>query len=119
MKPRAPQPLLHAEGLAVLIGAILVYRHLHASWAMFALLFLAPDLFMIGDLFGAQAGARIYNLAHTYLAPATLFAFVWLAPCPKLLPFALIWAAPIGFDRLLGYGLKYEEAFKSTHLARV
>ncbi len=31
-------------------------------------------------------------------------------------PIALIWAAHIGFDRLVGYGLKYSEAFGATHL---
>jgi hypothetical protein len=29
---------------------------------------------------------------------------------------ALIWVAHIGFDRLLGYGLKYASAFGHTHL---
>jgi hypothetical protein len=29
---------------------------------------------------------------------------------------SLIWAAHIGFDRLLGYGLKYSSNFQHTHL---
>ena len=29
---------------------------------------------------------------------------------------ALIWCAHIGMDRLLGFGLKYPDAFKHTHL---
>jgi len=29
---------------------------------------------------------------------------------------ALIWVAHIGADRLLGFGLKYPEGFKPTHL---
>jgi hypothetical protein len=33
-----------------------------------------------------------------------------------LLSIALIWVAHIGFDRALGYGLKYATAFKHTHL---
>ena len=32
---------------------------------------------------------------------------------------ALIWAAHIGFDRALGYGLKYPTAFSDTHLGRI
>jgi Domain of unknown function (DUF4260) len=32
---------------------------------------------------------------------------------------ALIWLAHIGFDRALGYGLKYEVGFSFTHLGRV
>ncbi|MDU3890869.1 MAG: DUF4260 family protein [Serratia liquefaciens] len=29
---------------------------------------------------------------------------------------ALIWGAHIGFDRALGYGLKYASGFADTHL---
>ena len=36
-----------------------------------------------------------------------------------LVQVALIWLAHIGMDRALGYGLKYETAFKDTHLERV
>jgi hypothetical protein len=32
---------------------------------------------------------------------------------------AIIWAAHIGFDRALGYGLKYPTAFSDTHLGRI
>jgi len=32
---------------------------------------------------------------------------------------ALIWAAHIGFDRFLGYGLKYPVAFRVTHLGSI
>jgi hypothetical protein len=30
-----------------------------------------------------------------------------------------VWIAHIGFDRLLGYGLKYDTAFKDTHPGKV
>jgi hypothetical protein len=30
----------------------------------------------------------------------------------------LIWTSHIGFDRLLGYGLKYPTRFNDTHLQR-
>jgi len=115
----APKPLLHAEGLAVLIGATLAYRHLHASWLLFALLFFAPDLFMLGYVVGAKPGAWLYNLGHTYLAPALLLVLALGCRLPWLLAWGIIWIAHIGFDRMLGYGLKYEAGFKSTHLGKV
>jgi Domain of unknown function (DUF4260) len=86
---------------------------------MFALLFLAPDLLIVGYLFGARAGARVYNAGHTYAAPVLLFVVAVCGHQPSLLPLALIWFAHIGFDRLLGYGLKYDTGFKDTHLGRV
>jgi hypothetical protein len=36
-----------------------------------------------------------------------------------LLGIAAIWAAHIGFDRMLGYGLKYSSSFNDTHLGRI
>ncbi|MCS4316879.1 hypothetical protein M2407_001178 [Serratia sp. BIGb0234] len=35
---------------------------------------------------------------------------------PHWLMAALIWGAHIGFDRALGYGLKYASGFADTHL---
>lgn len=34
-------------------------------------------------------------------------------------PLALIWAGNIGFDRMLGFGLKYPQGFGYTHLGRI
>ena len=86
---------------------------------MFAALFLTPDLFMLGYLFGAKVGARAYNLVHTYTAPLALGLVAYFAPTSSLFACCLIWAAHIGFDRFLGYGLKYETGFKDTHLGKV
>jgi hypothetical protein len=36
-----------------------------------------------------------------------------------LVPYGLIWAAHIGMDRVLGFGLKYETRFSDTHLDRL
>lgn len=38
---------------------------------------------------------------------------------PLAVLLALIWTAHIGFDRALGYGLKYATAFGETHLGRL
>ncbi|MGA7726717.1 MAG: DUF4260 domain-containing protein [Opitutaceae bacterium] len=119
MKPLSPRPLLHIEGLLVLVGACLAYRHLGGSWVMFAALFLAPDLFMFGYLVGAKAGAWIYNFGHTYVTVAIVLLIGFLTHAPFLVLVSVIWVAHIGFDRLLGYGLKYETAFKDTHLGKV
>jgi hypothetical protein len=114
-----PKLLLHVEGLAVLVAACVLYHEAGASWGLFAALFLAPDLLMAGYFFGKKVGARLYNAGHTYTAPFLLWAVVCLAHRPSWFPLCLIWAAHIGFDRLLGYGLKYDTAFKDTHLGRV
>jgi hypothetical protein len=119
LKPLAPRPLLRLEGLSVLIAACFLYRALHGSWIMFAALFLAPDVFMIGYVFGVRVGASVYNVVHTYTAPLVLGFFAFFYSTPLLTAIFLIWMAHIGFDRFLGYGLKYGTGFKDTHLGRV
>ncbi|HSY54178.1 MAG TPA: DUF4260 domain-containing protein [Opitutaceae bacterium] len=119
MKIFSPKPLLHVEGLVVLITAGILYRELAASWLQFAVLFLAPDLFMLGYCLGLKRGAAIYNAGHTYAAPFLLWLVVYFAHQPSLFPICVIWVAHIGFDRMLGYGLKYDTAFKDTHLVKV
>jgi hypothetical protein len=74
---------------------------------------------MLGYLAGPRPGAVAYNLAHTYATPAVLAGVGWLIGTPLLLALALIWAAHIGFDRMLGYGLKLPTDFRDTHLGRI
>ncbi|WP_185983174.1 DUF4260 domain-containing protein [Aureimonas mangrovi] len=111
-----PRLLLRLEGLAVLAAATIAYAGTDAGWWMFAVLFLAPDLSILGYVFGARAGAAVYNAGHAYLAPAVLVALGIYGPAPQVLSVGLVWAAHIGFDRALGYGLKYPEGFPATHL---
>ncbi|MBV9079371.1 MAG: DUF4260 domain-containing protein [Methylobacteriaceae bacterium] len=108
--------LLRLEGAVALMTAVVAYRATGASWWTFGLLFLLPDLSMLGYLANKKLGAALYNAGHTYLAPAALGALGWSQHMPVLLGPALIWAAHIGFDRLMGYGLKYGTAFGATHL---
>ena len=114
-----PKRLLHVEGAAILILCVFFYHQFHASWLLFAILFLAPDLFMLGYLGGVGIGSAAYNFAHTYITPGILLAIASLAGEPQLFPLALIWTAHIGFDRLLGFGLKYPTNFKDTHLQHI
>lgn len=86
---------------------------------MFAILFLVPDVSIAGYAAGPRTGAATYNLVHTYVTPATMASVGLAAGHPWVISVALILFAHIGFDRLLGYGLKYPSAFKDTHLQRL
>ncbi len=114
-----PGFLLHAESFAVLTVSVAAYHELHGSWLLFFLLFLWPDLFMVGYFANARLGASLYNLVHTYFGPLFLGAAAVVAHRHGALLFSLIWTAHIGWDRMLGYGLKYPTFFKDTHLQRV
>lgn len=96
-----------------------LYQQGHFRWWLFAVLFLAPDLFMLGYLVNAKWGATLYNVVHTTTLPVILSLICYFVSRPQVLPYALIWLAHIGFDRALGYGLKYPTHFKDSHLQHV
>ena len=115
----AVRSILRLEGLAAAAISVVLYAQSGASWWLFAALWLAPDLSMLGYLSKPCTGARVYNAVHTYTVPATLAMIALLLHRTTLIPFALIWVSHIGVDRLLGYGLKYPDGFGWTHLGRL
>ena len=113
----SPLWILRGEGAAVLLGAVLLYASAGFGWWQFAILFLVPDLSMLGYLSNKCDGAITYNLGHNYLLPAVLLLIGEVVSSEQMLACSLIWIAHVGFDRMLGYGLKYQSAFKHTHLS--
>ncbi len=111
--------LLRLEGLAVAAAAAIMYDKSGFGWGMFALFFFAPDLSFLGYLAGNRFGAIAYNAAHSYLGALACFSAGLVLASPGLEVAGLIWCAHIGFDRGLGYGLKYAAGFNFTHLGRI
>jgi hypothetical protein len=111
--------VLRLEGLVLFIGMTLLYYIWDGSWWVYALLFFVPDVSFAGYLGGPGIGALVYNTAHSYLAPVALMTFGFATASPLVLSIAMIWLAHIGFDRALGYGLKYAAGFTFTHLGRI
>ncbi|MGP9811208.1 DUF4260 domain-containing protein [Rhodopseudomonas sp. NSM] len=111
--------LMRAEGAALFVGASLFYLISDAPWELYAILFFAPDLGFLGYLAGPRIGAIVYNALHTTVAPLLLAIGGILVLWPLAGTLALIWFAHIGFDRMLGYGLKYGSSFHDTHLGRI
>jgi len=111
--------LLRLEGLTLLTGMTLLYALWGGPWWLYAVLFLAPDLSFSGYLAGPKIGAWVYNAAHSYIVPMLMLTAGFGFAPPLLLSLALIWLAHIGFDRALGYGLKYSAGFGFTHLGRI
>lgn len=111
--------VLRLEGLAVLIAAAVAYSRFGLGWGTFALYFLAPDVSFLGYLAGPRIGAVSYNAAHSYIGAVACLVAGLVLSAPALLCAGIIWCAHIGFDRALGYGLKYSEGFGFTHLGRI
>lgn len=113
-----PRALLRLEGLAILGLTAFLYAQAGYSWWLFAGLFLVPDLSFAAYLGGRHPGALAYNLTHSEVGPVVL-GVAGLTVMPGLLPVALIWGAHVGWDRMLGYGLKYASSFDHTHLGLI
>ena len=111
--------LLRLEGLTLFAGMTLLYGFWGGPWWVYAVLFLAPDISFLAYLAGPKAGAIAYNAVHSYIVPMALMTAGFGFPPPLLLTIAMIWLAHIGFDRALGYGLKYSAGFGFTHLGRI
>ena len=114
-----PKLLLQAEGAALLISSAYFYHSLGFAWWIFLLLFLWPDLFMVGFLLNAKIGAALYNLVHTETLALALTLFSFSTHRAQAMAFSMIWLAHIGFDRAIGFGLKYGTTFNDTHLQHV
>jgi hypothetical protein len=116
---RLPRSLLHLEGVAVAVAALVIYFWDGHPWWLLLVLALAPDLAMGAYAAGPRMGAAAYDVVHTYALPVGLGAVGVVANSDSAVAVALIWLIHIGIDRAIGYGLKYPSGFKDTHLQRV
>jgi hypothetical protein len=114
-----PRHLLRLEGAAAFAAALALYLDAGNAWWWFLVLFLVPDLSMLGYLAGARVGAVLYDAGHFDALPIVLAVVGALSGSDVVTAIGLIWLAHIGLDRLLGYGLKYPGGFGDTHLQRV
>lgn len=110
---------LKLEELGMLLLGMFLFQFLEYSWWVFPALFFVPDIGMFGYLFGNKTGAFTYNLFH-HKGLAFLLYIIGLNFMSVELQLAgIILFSHAAFDRLLGYGLKYEQGFKFTHLGEI
>ena len=115
-----PLRILRSEGLVLFAAALATYfTALDEPFWLVPLLLFTPDLFMVGYARSTRAGAAFYNFAHSYPAPALLGAVALASSSHLWQAVALVWFAHVGMDRTMGYGLKYGDSFKHTHLGQI
>jgi hypothetical protein len=107
------------ESAAFLLAIVLQYHHIGASWVLFAILFFAPDLFIVGYLGGNRMGAIFYNIGHSLTLPILISTIGYINNNQLVHIIGLVWLGHIGFDRALGFGLKEKTSFKHTHLGTI
>lgn len=115
----SPQIILRLEGLLVLIAGSLAFSRLDYGWTIYFLYFFAPDISLLGYVAGPKVGSIVYNLGHSYVIPVAVALAGFSLDAPILLAAGLIWISHIGFDRALGFGLKYPKGFGYTHLGLI
>jgi hypothetical protein len=116
---KKPIVLLKLEGFAVFLLALVIYWQQSFGWTLFWSTVLLPDLALLGYLVNAKVGATAYNITHSKLLPSALAVVAIITGNALFSALALIWFVHIGVDRMLGYGLKYPEGFKVTHLGTI
>ena len=111
--------ILKLESLCIFLSSLFVYHYLGGSWTLFVLLFFTPDLSILVYIFNKKIGAIFYNLFHMYLWFFLLVIIGFIIKNNLIISFGVIYASHISFDRMIGYGLKYPDSFKNTHLSKI
>lgn len=108
--------LLRLEELLQLILSIILFNQLSYPGWLYLAFFLAPDLGMVGYLVNPKIGALLYNLFHHKGIAIALYLLGLYTDIPELLFAGLLLFGHSSFDRIFGYGLKFPDNFKNTHL---
>jgi hypothetical protein len=114
-----PRLILRLEGVALFALATAGFALTGLSWWLYIALFLVPDVSFAAYWAGPRLGAVVYNALHATVGPALLAGAGMIGGSMVLIGLAAIWASHIGFDRMLGYGLKYATGFGDTHLGPI
>lgn len=88
----------------------------HFSWWLYPILYLAPDISMIGYLGGNKAGALLYNIGHSKTLAIVIAIAGILLSNDIILISGVILFGHSAMDRIFGFGLKLNDGFKHTHL---
>lgn len=108
--------LIRLEELFLALLAVFLFRFLDYAWWWFPALLLTPDVGMVGYLAGPRVGALTYNLLHHKATAVAAYVIGALAGSHFLQLIGLVMLAHSSLDRVLGYGLKYPDSFRHTHL---
>jgi hypothetical protein len=121
LKIKSMKTLLKLEEVAITAIAIYFLSNysLGLSIWVWLILFFAPDISMLGYLVNTKVGAVCYNLFHHRGIAIVLAATGYYFSNELLVAIGILLFAHASFDRILGYGLKYADSFKNTHLGNL
>lgn len=109
--------LIKSEEAAIFLFCLFLFTRLNLAWWWLPALLLGPDIAMIGYAVNTKTGAWIYNLFHHRLTAAAVASYALVSGNEYWKLAAIILFAHIAMDRFFGFGLKYADSFKHTHLS--
>jgi hypothetical protein len=111
--------LLKLEELGQFLLSIFAFSQLEYHWWVFPACILLPDLSMIGYLLNPKIGAWSYNFFHHKLLAIGVLILGFSLSMPQITLTGVILFGHSAMDRIFGYGLKFNDDFKHTHLGRI
>ena len=111
--------LMQLEEVAMLIFCIYFLYMVKVDWWIYILLFIGPDISMLGYLGGNKSGAVLYNIFHHKTIAVFIFLLGWINHNTDMQVAGCILFGHSSMDRMFGYGLKHFSGFKYTHLGQI
>jgi hypothetical protein len=90
--------LLRLEGLAILVGSLVLYFHADFGRLLLVVLFFVPDLSFVACALGPRLGAAAHDALHTELFPIALGVAAVVGGSDRAAQLGLIWLGHIGLD---------------------
>ncbi len=107
------------EEFAQFVLAFLSTLYFEFDWWLFWALLLTPDIGMLGYAVNTSIGALTYNLFHSKTVAVILVLMGLQLTKDSLLFTGFLLYGHSAMDRIFGYGPKYSDDFKHTHLGHL
>jgi hypothetical protein len=108
--------ILSLEYIAGVVLSLYLFSLADSRWWLYLVLFFTPDIAMVGYVISSKIGAACYNFTHHLGVAVFLYVIGKLVHMPTMELVGIVWLGHLYFDRSLGYGLKYADNFKHTHI---
>lgn len=110
---------LKLEGLGLFLLSTFGYFYLGYELKWFLILFFLPDISFVGYLVSSKFGGNLYNILHHQGLFSLILILGLYLNLNWLILTSIIFISHSNFDRMLGYGLKYNDSFNNTHLGKI
>ncbi|WP_430895329.1 MULTISPECIES: DUF4260 domain-containing protein [unclassified Paraflavitalea] len=104
------------QGGLIFLFSYVYFTMFPGEWKFYLALFFVPDLSFAAYALSKKTGAIVYNILHHQGFLAVLAFGGYYYSNEWILKLALVFLSHSTFDRFMGYGLKYYDAFEHTHL---